>query len=255
MAERRVVPPLRFALILMVAVPCLAATTTLAGRPPSGGWLDPARSVDRRARSVGRGFRGHDFNALLRYASTHDAPGSSARDRRVWAVEMREDAVIEYDAERRLLSASVATHPIRSDVPLADDHLTLHAACHSQKGRGYVGRNLFGVRIVVADYSRMCDVLCLRPGGYEPIPECGARYEPRSAAAVRARSRVFAIVEYVPGRDRPGTFLTEVRQRPTLRMPVDATEIDRHLVVRFLGLWLVDPGTGMVLARSTEPAD
>lgn len=238
--------------ILLYAVPCVAAPVT----PARGAWLDPSRNVEPRARSVARGFRGHDFDALLRYAASHDAPASGPRDRRVWAVEMSEDAVVEYNPERQMLSGSVATHPIRSDVPIENQDLTLHARCRTHEGHGYVGRNFFGTRVQVADYSGTCDVLHLRPeGGLEPWLECGVRYEPSAAARVRSRARVFAIVEFVPGRDRPGTFLTEVRQPPTLRFPVDATVIDRHLTVKLLGLWLVDPGTGMVLAQSTEPAD
>ncbi len=79
------------------------------------------------------------------------------------------------------------------------------------------------------------------------------RIEPREAQALASRARLFALVEWTPGVDGPASFLTETRQSPTLRMPLAASEVDRHLTVRLLGLWLVDPVTGRILGRSIGP--
>ena len=249
----------RIARILLGLGLATGAATTVAPAWAQGtsvvGWT-PTRNVDPMARSVSRGFRGHDFEALLRFVDTAGARRMTARyDRHVWAIELREDAAIVYDPERRELRASVPTHPIRSDVPLEDDHLALHAACRTQRGRNYVGQNLFGAKVVVQNYATLCDVLRLGGGG-PPIRaqqfECSTRIEPREAPAFASRARLFAVVEWTPGVDGPATFLTETRQAPTLRMPLASAEVDRHLTVRLLDLWLVDPATGRILGRTSR---
>ncbi len=133
--------------------PATAVAPARAQGVPSA-WWTPARNVDPMARSVPRGFRGHDFEALLRFvAETARRRVTGRPEGHVWALELREDAAIVYDPEHRELHASVPTHPIRSDVPLEDDHLVLRAACRSQRGRNYVGQNLFGAKVVVQSSS------------------------------------------------------------------------------------------------------
>lgn len=208
----------------------------------------PETSVDVRARLVPPGFRGHRFDDLIRYVK-HESRA------RTWAIELPRDstATLTFDPDEHRLRVRVETQAIRSSIEVDDPHAMIRLGCREARPSRAVGHNRFGARTTVERTRRTCDVLRLVNGADQgdpgvPAPaafSCSASVDPRQMNRVR----VFAVVEYRPDPSDAATFLTESGHSPTWSRPVDDLEMDRHLTVRLVELWVVDSGSGRILGR------